>query len=153
MKNFDFDELRKIVAIKHNVLLGENDPILVTVTLNELVLEKYLNILTEEYIQANKALAITLEQNIELSKDTAGKIITNAANYISDEVDKSVKSGVANAVLEMKQHLEESRKLNNLVAESEHFTKLARNGSFIAAILAGTAMIISILVLVIILVK
>ena len=44
----DFDELRKTVAIKHNVLLGPDDPILVTVTLHDLVLGRYVEVLTAQ---------------------------------------------------------------------------------------------------------
>ena len=43
----DFEEIRKAVAIEHNNLLGKDDPILMSVTVHELVLQRYVDILVD----------------------------------------------------------------------------------------------------------
>lgn len=58
----DFDEIRKTVAIRHGVLLESNDPVLVTVTLNELVLSRYVEILTEQNEAHRKAIEAALRK-------------------------------------------------------------------------------------------
>ena len=72
----DFDEIRKQVAIKHNVLIGKDDPILVTVTVSDMVLGRYLELVSDQYDEANRALTVSLQQQVEQSKETAGKVIT-----------------------------------------------------------------------------
>ena len=44
----DFDEIKKTVAIEHNILLDRDDPALIAVTLNELIIQKYIDILDEK---------------------------------------------------------------------------------------------------------
>ena len=88
----DFDEIKKEVAIRHNVLLTNDDPVLVTVTINELVLDQYLSLVAKRYDDSNKDLCINLQHHIEQSKETAGKIITDASNYVSEQVRQSISS-------------------------------------------------------------
>lgn len=66
----DFEEIRKQIAIKHNVLLDKDDPILVTITINEIVLSRYLDLVTERYSDASRDLTIALLHQQEESKES-----------------------------------------------------------------------------------
>ena len=142
----DFDEIRKEVAIRHNVLLGKDDPILVTVTVNELVLSRYLEVISKEYDEANRTLIVTLHQQVEQAKETAGKIITDAASYVSDQT----RQVVAEAAKEAGGILH--RQIVEVQTASCH-TRLAKNSAVIAAVLSGVAALISIVALAVVIIK
>lgn len=90
----DFDEIRKTVAIRHGVLLESNDPVLVTVTLNELVLSRYVEILTEQNEAHRKAIEAALQKDIANAKQTAGRVITEAADYVSEQTHTAVSTAL-----------------------------------------------------------
>lgn len=149
----DFDEIRKEVAIRHNVLLGKDDPILVTVTVNELVLGRYLDLISDQYDEANRTLTLTLQQQVEQSKETAGKIITEAANYVSDQTRQAVAEAVKDAGKELRQQVAEVKTASREAVASGRDAQVAKNSAMVAAVLAGVAALIAVAALVVVLVK
>ncbi|EBS0352138.1 conjugal transfer protein TraM [Salmonella enterica subsp. enterica serovar Infantis] len=149
----DFDDIRKEVAIRHNVLLGKDDPILVTVTVNELVLGRYLDLISDQYDEANRTLTLTLQQQVEQSKETAGKIITDAANYVSDQTRQAVAEAVKEAGKELRQQVAEVKTASREAVASGRDAQVAKNSATVAAVLAGVAALIAVAALVVVLVK
>ncbi|ECN4650338.1 conjugal transfer protein TraM [Salmonella enterica subsp. enterica serovar Kentucky] len=149
----DFDDIRKEVAIRHNVLLGKDDPILVTVTVNELVLGRYLDLISDQYDEANRALTLTLQQQVEQSKETAGKIITDAANYVSDQTRQAVAEAVKEAGKELRHQIAEVKTASREAVASGRDAQVAKNSAMVAAVLAGVAALIAVAALVVVLVK
>lgn len=149
----DFDDIRKEVAIRHNVLLGKDDPILVTVTVNELVLGRYLDLISDQYDEANRNLTLTLQQQVEQSKETAGKIITDAANYVSDQTRQAVAEAVKDAGKELRQQVAEVKTASREAVASGRDAQVAKNSAMVAAVLAGVAALIAVVALVVVLVK
>ncbi|EMW1875870.1 conjugal transfer protein TraM [Salmonella enterica subsp. enterica] len=149
----DFDDIRKEVAIRHNVLLGKDDPILVTVTVNELVLGRYLDLISDQYDEANRNLTLTLQQQVEQSKETAGKIITDAANYVSDQTRQAVAEAVKDAGKELRQQVAEVKTASREAVASGRDAQVAKNSAMVAAVLAGVAALIAVAALVVVLVK
>ncbi|CZZ74186.1 conjugal transfer protein TraM [Salmonella enterica] len=149
----DFDDIRKEVAIRHNVLLGKDDPILVTVTVNELVLGRYLDLISDQYDEANRTLTLTLQQQVEQSKETAGKIITDAANYVSDQTRQAVAEAVKEAGKELRQQVAEVKTASREAVASGRDAQVAKNSAMVAAVLAGVAALIAVAALVVVLVK
>jgi hypothetical protein len=90
----DFDEIRKEVAIKHGVLLDKDDPVLATVTINETLLQRYVEILNAQNEAHQKALTLALGQGIEESKKVAGRIVTEGANYVSDQCKTAIEASL-----------------------------------------------------------
>lgn len=135
-------DILKQVAIKHSVLLGKDDPILVTVTLNEMVLARYLELAAAQYADANRALTISLQQQVDQSKETAGRVITAAADYVAKEVQLAVTSAITDA-----RHAGQDAAANNRDARA------AKNGAFLAAVVAGASALIAVVALVVVLVK
>lgn len=149
----DFNELRKEVAIRHNVLLGPDDPILVTVTLNDLVLNRYVEILAAQNAGYQKALAALLHEQQDQAKVVAGRIITDAANYVSDQVRQAVAAAVADASTQLRQDLAEARAIRADAAAATSGAQSAKVVSLVAAGLAGVCAIVALVALVVVLVK
>lgn len=94
----DVDTLRGLIARKHNVVLGEDDPIFLVVTLNELVLEEFL---TRMKVTADDARAQSIaaaSHQVELAKAAAGKLVTESAGYIAVQVTQRVTVAVEAAI-------------------------------------------------------
>ena len=140
----DFDEIRKEVAIRHNVLLGKDDPVLVTVTLNELILKQYINLLNKQYAAANRDITISLQQHIDQSKITAGKIITEASNYVSEQVNKSIEATLKQATAELKKEIQTTTILQKRALASVLEVNSAKKAARISAVTAGVSALISI---------
>lgn len=153
MIDIDFDDLRKEVAIKHNVLLGSDDPILVTVTLNEFILSRYLQAAAEQQHQINRELTIALQQHQEQAKDVAGRIITNAAGYVTDEIKQAVKMALVQASAEMEAQKAASQIALSDCRKGSLDAQTAKNGAVMAALLAVAAAIICTGTLVVFLLK
>lgn len=160
----DFDDLRKEVAVKHNVWLGENDPILVSVTLHDAILNRYVGILTEQNEGYAKALAAILSDHNERSKATAGKVITEASDYVSHEVSQTVKSALAEASASMRQQMEAAsasmrqqmeaaQSATAQAANSVQAANSARSVAILAAVAAGLFAVVAIAALVVVLLK
>lgn len=149
----DFDEIRQKVAIKHNVLLGSDDPILVTVTINEIVLQRYLDLAALQYETANRELTIAVQQQVEQSKATAGRVITDAADYVASEVRRAVGQIAQDVAAQLRQQLGEAQAIAREAVDNGRTTQAAKNGAFLAAAVAGAAALIALAAVVIILVK
>lgn len=72
----DLQELKKEVAKRHNVVLGDKDPILVTLTMNELVLNSYLERMQTLFNETQERLAATTAEQRAASRDIAAQIVT-----------------------------------------------------------------------------
>ena len=105
----DFEEIRKAVAIEHNNLLGKDDPILMSVTVHELVLQRYVDILVDRNMELLKTLEAAQQKGIADAKQTAGRVITDASNYVSEQVHTAVSSAMKEALAQIKKELVSAR--------------------------------------------
>lgn len=149
----DFDDIRKQVAIKHNVLLGKDDPILVTVTVSEMVLDRYLDLVSEHYEDATRALAVSTQQQVEQAKETAAKIITDASTYVSDQLRQAVVAAVNEAGGELRRQITAAQSASREAVSSGRDAQSAKNGAFLAAVVAGVAALVSVAALVVVLIR
>ena len=144
MAHIDMDEIRKLVAIKHNVLLGKDDPILVTVTLNELVLDHYLELAGKRGEEAERLFAVALAQHMEQAKGTAGKVITDAADYVSVQVRQAVNAALLDAANQLRQQVTEAQAATRQVAASAESSRTAKTVTIIAAVAAGLCAVVAV---------
>ena len=78
------------MAKRHHVLLSEDDPVLVTLTLNELILSRAIAEI-EAHIQACKEQSsIAAAEHISASKALAEDIVTAGAAYLAGELHAAV---------------------------------------------------------------
>jgi ABC-type multidrug transport system fused ATPase/permease subunit len=158
----DYDKLRAEVGLRHNVMLGKDDPILVTVTIHEMVLSRYVEELEKQGVETQKAIAIALQQNVEKSRESAGKIITEAADYVSRQVREAVSAAVVKSTTEagteMRRFLDDSRAAAKSAERAERDSnaaaqgvaanvRLAQRAAIAAALAAGAAAIAAIAVI------
>ncbi len=142
----DFEEIRKQIAIKHNVLLDKDDPILVTITINEIVLSRYLDLVTERYSDASRDLTIALLHQQEESKRIAEKIITEASDYVSNQVRQSVEESILEAGKNLKQQLLG----NNIANNNYYYAQKAEKKATLATIMAVVSTVVAVVALVIV---
>ncbi|AGF73945.1 conjugal transfer protein TraM [Bartonella australis AUST/NH1] len=131
----DFDKIRKQVAIKHNVLLSEDDPILVIVTINEIILGHYFELISTQYDEAARVLTTSLQQQIELSKEIASKIITDSAEYVSDQMQQAINDAITPTLNELKEQVNSVRAItNNAVINNQKAQKFVSTARLAAAL-------------------
>jgi hypothetical protein len=94
----DVDALRAQVARRHNILLANDDPIFITVTLNELVLEEFLSRMQAIADEAHAKSIAAGSHQVELAKTAAGKLITESAGYIANQATERVTLAVDAAI-------------------------------------------------------
>jgi|SRR5687768_6047706 len=88
------DEIRKEIAVKHDILLPENDSSLVLVTMVDSLLTQYVDDLNKQQEENVKALINAVQQGIAEGKKTAKEIITKGADYVSNEAHTAVVSAM-----------------------------------------------------------
>lgn len=140
----DFDAIRAEVAKRHNVLLDHHDPVLVTVTVSELVLAHYANALGEHVETVQHHATATAAKQVEAAKESAGRIITEAANFVADQVRKAASDATAKAREEASRELDAVRiQLNNAQQVSGDVAS-ARRIAVIASVVAAVSAVVAI---------
>lgn len=153
MSLIDYDELRKEIAIKHNVLLGKDDPILVTVTLNDLVIGRYVENLNAANEEQQRLLAAALAEHVEQAKGAGSRVITDAANYVSDQVRQAATTALSEASVVIRQEFAAAHAASREALDGARTSNAARSTAVIAAAVAGMAAVVAIAALVIVLLK
>jgi hypothetical protein len=74
------------VARQHNLLLSPDDPLLVTITLNEVILQRIIARQLQAIEAAQDQIAAGTVQQIEAARQIAGIVITGAADYVAGEL-------------------------------------------------------------------
>lgn len=150
----DFETIRKDIAVKHNVLLGKDDPILVAVSLNEMVLSHYLDLISESYAEQSRILIHSFqthtEQSLEQATATAEKLISQSTQYVSTEIKRAVHEAVSEAhTLALKQAASMNDDLKRQISDQSATVaeaRLSRNAAFIAAVIAVVCALIAIFI-------
>ncbi|WP_277594462.1 hypothetical protein [Pseudomonas chlororaphis] len=131
VRRLDVQRLIGEVAKRHNLLIGHNDPILATLTLNELILGEYLEHVNALLVEAQDQVSAGVAQQIEAAKQTASELITGVAQYITEQMQAAGEQATA----QMLQVLKEETKLARQIAEQ---AEKSRRGAFTAAMVAAT---------------
>jgi hypothetical protein len=85
MERAEIEEAIGEVARKHNLLLSPDDPLLVTITLNEVILRRVLERQRQAIEAAQDQISAGAAQQLEAAKQVAGIIVTGAADYLTGE--------------------------------------------------------------------
>ncbi len=86
------DEVRQLVAEvaeRHRVVLRTDDPIFLTVTLNEIVLQRYIERVESAVVAAEQRLSLMSAEHIAGAHEAASRIITDAAAYSAERLRAS----------------------------------------------------------------
>jgi|SRR6185437_367843 len=135
----DYNEIRKQVAISNNALIAKDDPILIGVTLNELVFQRYVEILNEQNEELVKKLEAVQQKAIVDSKLTAGRVITEAAAFVSDQVNTAVLAAMEEGREQIRHDLRKAREETEEARKAS--AKWAAVSSLCAVIVVGSVLI------------
>jgi len=101
----DYQEIRKEVAIEHNFLIDKDDPALAGVTMSAKVFQHYVDILVAQNTELLKALEVAQQKGIADAKLTAGRVITEGGNYVSEQVNTAVTAALDEGMAQIKREL------------------------------------------------
>jgi hypothetical protein len=90
----DIETLRAAVVKKHNVMLGKDDPIFISVHLNELVLAEVLANMKSIATESRNESIAAVSHQVDVAKAAAAKLITQTAQYVAAEVHRQVKAAL-----------------------------------------------------------
>lgn len=101
----DVDEIRKEIAMKHGTLLGENDPILILATMNEILLRQSLETLHDQNEAHQRAFSAALDIGVQESKKFAGRLITEGAEYVTEQCKTAISEAMDHALKKAKEEI------------------------------------------------
>lgn len=125
----DVQRLIGEVAKRHNVLLGPSDPILVTLTLNELVLAQYVERLNATLEQAEDRAAAGSAQQIAAARELAGKLVTETGGYVAGQVEEAGRAVQAQLIASLSRQVQAAQ-------EAAQQAAIARRMALYAALVA-----------------
>lgn len=131
----DLDELRAAVAARHDTLLGKNDPIMVAVTLHDLVLGEYLRRTEETASRLDALSAARMTQEIAGVKTAAEGLIGGASKYAADEIRKAAHTAQATFLEAVDRRLAIAEKAQHIA------DKAVRTAVIAAAVCVGASLI------------
>lgn len=85
----DLQALIGEVAKRHNVRLGADDPVLITVTLNEVILAQHLEQVRAVVEEAQNQTAAATAQQVAAIKGMGERLVTNAGGYVGERVTEA----------------------------------------------------------------
>jgi hypothetical protein len=90
----DIESLRAAVVKKHNVMLSRDDPIFITVHLNDLLLADVLANMKSIATESRNESIAAVSHQVDVAKAAAAKLITQTAQYVTAEVRAQVKAAL-----------------------------------------------------------
>jgi hypothetical protein len=125
----DVQRLIGEVAKRHNVLLGPDDPILVTLTLNELILAGYLERVQTLLEAAQDQTSAGTAQHLAAAREIAARLVTEAGGYVAGQLTEAG-AGVQARLLEaVGRELEAAREAARVAAQAR---RVAVNAALVA---------------------
>lgn len=85
MAKIDHQAIMDAVLKEHKVVLDKDDPIMVTVTINRLILQKYIAEVEKILEKNNEKQTLVMKLQLDQSKKAAQEIITKATDYASQQ--------------------------------------------------------------------
>jgi tRNA uridine 5-carbamoylmethylation protein Kti12 len=122
------------VAKRHNVLVDPDDPILIVMTLNEILFADYVQKMQAAVEREQKSAVLATNQTIENAKRLASQIVSGGAAYVSEHVR------VAGAALrkELERLVRESRQsAQKAMADAARHRKVSQWAAVVAIACAG----------------
>jgi hypothetical protein len=88
VERLDIEALRAEVLQRHNIALHPDDPIFVTVVLNERVLSWYVDQMHQLLEAERDAASAGTVQQLEVAQETAEKLVTQAGAFIHTQTQE-----------------------------------------------------------------
>lgn len=143
--SIDVDELIAKVAKKHNLLLSKDDPILITITLNEYVVSKHLELVDQHFNTLKNDLEQLYFRQQEENKELAKKIINASLKVTQDTIASSAKKASSDLVNEVEKLQAKFVSENVKIASNNSNTKLIVIGCSVISFLCAATSVAAIL--------
>jgi isopentenyl phosphate kinase len=133
----EIDQLIGAVAARHGFLLDRRDPVLATVTLHELMIERLLVRIDKAAEAARLEIGAGAHQHTEAAKTAASHLITRAAEYADEQFRLAARA----AADEIRSGVLKQLSDNTLVIDAERVASAASTArwSMTLAVLAASA--------------
>ena len=139
----DVERLIGEVARRHTVLLGGDDPIFMTVTLNELIIARALERVQAMVEASQDQISAGTAQQVLASKTLAASLITSAADQVAGQVRAATAEAVGQIQATVADELRAARLAANAAQKARSAARLAAGIAIAAAAIAGTLAAVS----------
>lgn len=99
-------ELIDDIAKEHHIILDRDDPIFISVTLNEKILQLYVEIIDDALKKHYDNLNVLNHSSLETARENAKQLITQTTIYMSDNLNKSLSDTHQNLLKSLKNEVE-----------------------------------------------
>jgi ABC-type multidrug transport system fused ATPase/permease subunit len=130
------------VARRHDLLLSRDDPVLITITLHELLLERAFDRLHEALVEAEGRAAAIAAAQTEAAGEIASRLITAAAGYADQEIRAAAKNASAEIAAALRESFHQARKTEAVTSEA---ARNAWRAGLLGVMAAGVAGLIALL--------
>jgi hypothetical protein len=136
--HIEIERLIGEVAKRHNALLGRDDPIFMTVTLNELIIARALERVLATVEASQSQIAAGTAQQIIASKTIAASLITSAADHMAGQIRAATTEAVEQIRTAVIMELRDARLAAESAQKAKRVAWWAVGAAIAAAIIAGT---------------
>lgn len=133
----DIEHIRAEIARKHKVIIADNDPVLATVLINEMVLQNYLDLASEGYEEANRLLSVAIAQQAEDAKGTAAKLINDSADFAAGKIRDAAEIAMRELGVGLREQVMAAQAAARSSREINQQVKTAGRGIWVAVGLAA----------------
>lgn len=99
----DIETLIQTVAKKHQLLLDKDDPIFVTVTLNELMLGQYLEQLQTALAQSQAKIEANSQAHLQTCRQVASTLVTQTSQFVTQNVKQEMQAITQTVLADLQQ--------------------------------------------------
>lgn len=89
----DLDEIRKVVAMRHDVLIGDDDPLLIEATMFENLLEQSIKGMNAQQAQNLRTLVNAVQQGTADTRSLAGKVVADGKESVCTAIKETMDEG------------------------------------------------------------
>jgi hypothetical protein len=138
LSKLDIERLISDVAKRHNLLLRPDDPLFITVTLNELLLARALERIEAAVIASQDQIAAGTAQQIATAKVLGERLITAAAGHLAGQVREAAGEAADRIGSAVAAELQAAREAAKTVSTARGSAWLAVTIAIAAAAIAAT---------------
>ncbi len=136
----DLEEVKKEASVKYGRVIEDDDPLLDSMRVNDIVLEQMIRNLESISETHFKRVENALQKSSVTAKETAGRVITDAADYVAEQVNFAVTAAMEEAQANL---LRELDPVANRIVKAYRGTMVAASVSAVCAVVTlGAALAI-----------
>jgi hypothetical protein len=104
----DFAEIRKEIAAEHNLLIGRDDPIVMSVTFNKVIFERYIKLLIETNTEFLAEVTDKQEKRDSDARLRMTRMVSDTGNYLEERMSTGLIDATKDLVAKHKKDLGEA---------------------------------------------